>query len=597
MQEYGDIIDNRAYVAITVQLALSCSLAGGVALAMVHWLGTTGLAPGVVVVLALLCGTGMGLLVTANMLYSLFVLHLTLARLAEGKSVGKQRRRGLWPLGTFFHLLERISQRIDEMLQRERLADEYREQLLMQASKTAASEERNRLARELHDSVKQQLFSIRMSALAARTQVQGDVREAQEAIDDIQRSADEAQVEMQALLQQLSSTALEHTSLVEAVRTQAQALEYRSGAQVCVEMAELPAVDRCPPAMQEAVFRIIQEALANVARHARAKNVWCTLAQQKDTLVAVIRDDGQGFDVQHTQKGMGLANIRERARHIDGRVVIESEPGKGTTVQVAIPLLLSQETKEKREQQAREAQRMEVRAQGGLQLRSAIGAFMLLFTIVAPGLTAVFSPVSVREFVVLIVGFCLLVMLYGLISARLAIARVTIFRGEEHRETCSLRLLEHREWASFLRLSLFALWYVLIWQPYMPPGKGGGIAGPLFSLVEVLVALFLLIEHRRSGRAMTRYYTLISRSELASEVGQGVRHIWSRTLLSLCLALFLLLAIRRVLLRFPPVTFWQWLIYGGFFIVLIFGIGVLIDLWQLQPWRKKVRRETRQQSA
>jgi signal transduction histidine kinase len=538
-------------------------------------------------VLALACGTGVGLLAIANILYSLFLLHLALARMAKGRSVEKQH--SLWhrPLGTFFLLLESISRRIDEAFKQEQLTTEYREQLLLQAGKAAATEERNRLARELHDSVKQQLFSIRMSALAARTQVRGDVREAQEAIEDIQRSADEAQVEMQALLQQLSSTALEHTSLVEAVRTQAQALEYRSGAQVYVEINEMPTADRCPLSMQEAVFRIIQEAFANIARHARAQNVWCTLTQHEDTFVAVIRDDGRGFDTQHIQQGMGLGNIQERAHQVNGRVTIESEPGQGTTIQATIPLLLPQAAQEQREQQEREAQRMEVRAQGGLQLRSTMGIFMLLFTIVAPGLTTVYSPANMQGFVILIVIFCVLVMLYGLISARLAIARVTIFHGEEHRETSSLRLLEHREWASFLRLLLFAFWYVLVWLPYTSLVRMSWAMGLLFFFVEVLVASFLLVEHRQSGRAMTRYYAMITGRELALEVRQRQRQLWWRTLLSLCLALFLL-RVNWHILHFPPATFWQWLTYGGFFILLIFGVGVLIDLRQLRPWKKKV---------
>jgi signal transduction histidine kinase len=596
MQERSDTIDHRVYAGITIQLALSYALAGGVASGIFHWLAASGLAPGAIIVLALACGAGAGLLVIANVLYSIFLLYLTLVRLAEGRPIEKQRTLWHWPLGTLFRLLERISRRIDEASRHAQLTDEYREQLLQQASEAATTAERNRLARELHDSVKQQLFSIRMSALAARTQVRENVQEAQEAIADIQRSADEAQVEMQALLQQLSSTALEHTSLTEAVHTQARALEYRSGAQVHIEINALPTSDRCPLSMQEAVFRIIQEAFANIGRHARAHNVWCTLKQHEDTFVVAICDDGQGFDTRYIQQGMGLSNIQDRARHLDGRVTIESEPGQGTTVQVTIPLLLPPEAKEQQEQQERETQRLEVRAQGGLQLRSIMGSFLLLSTIVIPSLTVVYPLANVRGFVLLFVISCLLIMLYGLISARLAIARVAIFRGEKQRETCSLRLLEHRGWISFLRLLLFALWYGLVWQPYILLIRTEGMTGLLFFLVEVLVALFLLLEHQQAGRAITRYYAMLSENDLAWEVKQGLRQIWWRTLLSLCLALFLLIGNRHIP-RFPPVTFWQWLTYGGFFILLIFGMEVLIDLWQLQPWQKKVKQRTQTQIA
>lgn len=94
-----------------------------------------------------------------------------------------------------------------------------------------------------------------MSAIAAQVHIEENTAKAREALADIQQNATEAQVEMQALLQQLRPSALEHTSFAEAVRIQAQALEYRSGARVRIELEEFPASDRCPPARQEAVFR------------------------------------------------------------------------------------------------------------------------------------------------------------------------------------------------------------------------------------------------------------------------------------------------------------------------------------------------------
>ena len=123
----------------------------------------------------------------------------------------------------------------------------------------------------------------------------GDHTKARGAIEDIQRCADEAQVEMQALLQQLRPVSLEHTTLMEAVRTQAQALEYRSGAQVTVDSTDLPGFERFPQPMQEAAFRIVQEAFANVARHSRAENVCCTITGDEKDLRIAVKDDGQGF--------------------------------------------------------------------------------------------------------------------------------------------------------------------------------------------------------------------------------------------------------------------------------------------------------------
>lgn len=349
---------------------------------MFRWLGTFGFSSTLVVILALACSIGTGLLVTANMQYGIFLLHLTLVQLAEGKMVKAPQSLWLWPLSALFRPLTIAGQNMDGVFKREQLTNEYREQLLRQAGEAAATEERNRLARELHDSIKQQIFSIRMSALAAKTHMQGSATKAQEALADIQKSATEAQVEMQALLQQLRSAALENTSLTEAVHTQAQALEYRSGAQVSVEIADLPTADRCPPPMQEAVFRIVREAFTNIARHARAQQVRCVLAQDGKTLNVVIQDDGQGFAMQSVHKGMGLTNIQERVHNLDGTARIESEPGKGTTIRVQIPLLLPPETKQQQELQEQEAQRMVARAQGGLELRTAMATFTLVILLI-----------------------------------------------------------------------------------------------------------------------------------------------------------------------------------------------------------------------
>ena len=143
--------------------------------------------------LALACSVGVGLLTTANIPYAVFLLHLTLIRIAEGRSGNVPQARWLWSLNALFGALVQVNLRIDELFQRERLAEQYREQLLQQASERAATEERNHLARDLHDSIKQQIFSIRMSAIAAKGHMQAGVAKAQDALEDILRSTNEAQ--------------------------------------------------------------------------------------------------------------------------------------------------------------------------------------------------------------------------------------------------------------------------------------------------------------------------------------------------------------------------------------------------------------------
>jgi len=224
---------------------------------------------------------------------------------------------------------------------REREVRDLRESLLAQARDAAIQQERNRMARELHDSIKQQIFSINISAAAAQARWESDPQGAQAALGDVRRSAQESMVEMNALLQQLSPVPLEKVGLRQALRDQCEALGYRSGAEVVAEFGELPDDDRLLPGTQESLFRIAQEALSNVARHARAGHVRLYLGQPDatDSLVLEVQDDGQGFDIDADHSGMGLDNVRQRVQVLGGELEIASSPGAGTTLRASVPLL------------------------------------------------------------------------------------------------------------------------------------------------------------------------------------------------------------------------------------------------------------------
>lgn len=466
--------------------------------------------------------------------------------------------------------------------------NDYREQLQQQASEAAAAAERTRLARDLHDSIKQQLFSIRMSALVAQNQIERDAVKTQEALADIQQSAMEAQVEMQALLQQLRPTALEHTSFAEAVQTQAQALEYRSGARVQVELAELPALERCPLTMQEAIFRIIQEALANIARHARARQVTCTLTHNKETLNVLIRDDGQGFDPQGVRQGMGLANIEERARALDGVVKIESAPDRGTTIRVQIPLLLPAEVQQGQERREQKARDLAASARVGLQLRSTMAIFTILVLLIDVDLGLFTSgvPASRRELVLFVLIFCLCMMFYGLIHARVASAHLKVYRGAQDREVSALRLQEHTGWAASLRLALFASWHLVVWSwRLFQDTARWEVAGGFLVSAGLVLALVLFVQSRLKD-AQENYYNLLPARTLKREVAQRVKKLRIRTILALCIVISLFAHGLGPL--FAPVLLWQWLAYSFFYAFFIHCLCVVIDFWRLRPWRKLV---------
>jgi signal transduction histidine kinase len=216
--------------------------------------------------------------------------------------------------------------------------EETRQAWLRQVSEAAAQEERNRLARDLHDSIKQQIFSIHVSAAAAQARWETDPGGARAAVADVRRCAQEAMVEMRALLQQLRPQALAGTGLVEALREQCEALGYRTGAEVSLELGDPIPDDRLPAGAQEMIFRIAQEALGNVARHARARHVHVRLGRQEDAVLLQVEDDGQGFTPGVESSGMGLRNLRERTELLRGDLEVVSSSGTGTRIAVRVPL-------------------------------------------------------------------------------------------------------------------------------------------------------------------------------------------------------------------------------------------------------------------
>jgi signal transduction histidine kinase len=259
-------------------------------------------------------------------------IEAVLRGLIDNKHVKELPVEGSEPLNHLTALVNRFVHQQKDMLQ-------MRGQLYHQISEAAAQEERNRLARDLHDSIKQQIFSISVGAAAALARLESDAEGARAALHDVKQSAQEAMVEMRAMLQQLSPAPLEKSGLLQALRDQCEALAYRTSTQVKTDFGALPGDDLFRPGAQEALFRIAQEALSNVARHARAQNVRVTLKQEEQHIVLVVSDDGQGFDPASAPAGMGLGNIEQRASALQGRVTLASAPGEGTTLSVYLPLM------------------------------------------------------------------------------------------------------------------------------------------------------------------------------------------------------------------------------------------------------------------
>ncbi len=206
-----------------------------------------------------------------------------------------------------------------------------------QIHRAGAQEERNRLARDLHDSIKQQIFIIQTAAATAQARFNGDQAGAALAIEQVRSAARDAMTEMEVMMDQLRSVPLENAGLVDALRRQCEALGYRTGAQVSFVPGTLPPDKTLPPDAHQAILRVAQEASANIGRHARAKNVEVSLGEANKGVTLRIRDDGAGFNPAQSRGGMGIANMRSRARELGGSFHVNSRPGEGTTVTFSIP--------------------------------------------------------------------------------------------------------------------------------------------------------------------------------------------------------------------------------------------------------------------
>jgi signal transduction histidine kinase len=203
----------------------------------------------------------------------------------------------------------------------------------------AQQEERYRLARDVHDGIKQQLFVIQTAAATAQERLTGDVDLVGDALIQVRSATREAMTELDAMLRQMQAAPVANSGLATALREQCEALAFRSGVEMDCRLGTLPDESQLPLGAQETIFRVAQEALANIGRHARGRHASLTLDRRDNVLRLGIADDGQGFDARSARVGMGTTNMQQRAAEIGGRLTIESEAGAGTTITLEIPLM------------------------------------------------------------------------------------------------------------------------------------------------------------------------------------------------------------------------------------------------------------------
>ena len=201
---------------------------------------------------------------------------------------------------------------------------------------TTQEEERKRIARELHDSTSQTLTSLMVGLRVMETtcpdcQIQEQAR-------DLRDVAAQTLDEVHALAMQLRPRVLDDMGLSAAL--QRLVSDWQARHKIPVDLLITIGDARLPGSIETALYRIIQETLTNVARHAQAKSVSVLVERRGENIVAVIEDDGAGFDPNavQDQQSLGILGINERAELLGGKLTIESTPGSGTSVFVEIPL-------------------------------------------------------------------------------------------------------------------------------------------------------------------------------------------------------------------------------------------------------------------
>jgi two-component system, NarL family, sensor histidine kinase UhpB len=198
------------------------------------------------------------------------------------------------------------------------------------AALRAQEEERARLARDLHDEVNQSLTGLLLRLEAAR---EAAPPELEEELEETKSLANQAMRELLSLARQLRPTALDDLGLTAAIAGQVQQVS-RSG--VAAELVEEGDFSDLDSDVQLVVYRVAQEALSNAARHSEAERIAVDLRRAGDGVELEVSDDGRGFAFDESERGLGIAGMRERALLLGGDLAIESRPGRGTTVRLRV---------------------------------------------------------------------------------------------------------------------------------------------------------------------------------------------------------------------------------------------------------------------
>ncbi|HXE73017.1 MAG TPA: GAF domain-containing sensor histidine kinase [Candidatus Nitrosotenuis sp.] len=206
----------------------------------------------------------------------------------------------------------------------------------------AQEEERKWMAAEIHDTVAQSLVGILTVVHTCRALLGGSPERAGELLDELRGLVQESLKEIRQIMFNLRPASLDDLGLAPSLENCARRFERESGMKAHLELPSRPR--RLPPLLETTIFRIAQEALTNIKKHSQAGNVWLRLQIKPSLVQLTVADDGRGLDWSEVSRrfqsgeSRGLQGMRERARYLGGSLRVSSEPGKGTTLEVTVPI-------------------------------------------------------------------------------------------------------------------------------------------------------------------------------------------------------------------------------------------------------------------
>ncbi len=289
----------------------------------------------IIALIVLLVGFFIGYFIAVRFQRKVNLLHLSMLQLSRGNLTTRIPLTGHDTFDKIYYDFNDMAASVEKRIQLLQVLGEENIRLQVTSNETAVLEERKRLARDLHDTVSQQLFALHLSASTLSRIIDVDPPKAKAVIEQLTQVSSHAQKQMRGLIAQLRPVELEGRSLEEAI--QIWFPDYCRHNHL-LGTIDVRLSDSISDALEHQLFMIVQEAMANVVKHADAKHVELNLQELDHLYVLHISDDGQGFYKGKVQtNSYGLSTMRERAQKLGGEIEIFSKAGSGTRIKVQIP--------------------------------------------------------------------------------------------------------------------------------------------------------------------------------------------------------------------------------------------------------------------